>query len=142
VDYHSPTELERGFLRVVTRGYPELQEQIESCEISDYDVVGFCYVNVLAGPPSPELFMAKGPVLDLTQIDRHLLEITNDLRMADPKMDCVIVSLTTDRAGMLSDIEVVSYGDGYVVDPYRLFVDAAASGSPALTYPDPRNVQA
>jgi hypothetical protein len=26
VDYHSPTELERGFLRVITRGYPELEE--------------------------------------------------------------------------------------------------------------------
>jgi hypothetical protein len=135
MNYHSPTELERGFLRVVTRGYSELAEQIESCEISDYDVVGFCYVNVLAGPLSPELSMAKGPVLDLAQIDRHLFEITNDLRMADPQACCIMVSLSTDRAGMLSEIEVVTVGDGYVIEPYRLFVDAAATGSPALSYP-------
>ncbi len=140
MNYHSPSELERDFLRVVTRGYFELEQQIESCEISDYGLVGFCYVNVLAGPPSPELSMANGPVLDLTQLDRHCFAITNDLQMADPQVYCVIVSLTTDRAGMLSDIEVVSCGDGYVIDPYRLFVDAAATASPALTYPAARNV--
>jgi hypothetical protein len=133
MDYHLPTELERNFLRVVTRGYGELEKQVESCEISDYDVVGFCYVNVLAGPVSPELFMAEGPVLDLTQLDAHLFEITTDLRMADPKVYCVTVSLTT-HGGMLSAIEVVSFGDGYVVDPYRLFVEASATASPALTY--------
>src|SRR5579884_3823298 len=49
--YRAPTELEREFLRVCTRGYPELEAQIESCEVADYDATGWCDVRVLKGPP-------------------------------------------------------------------------------------------
>ena len=47
----TPTADEHSFLRIVTRGYPELEAQVESCEVSAYDPAGYCDVRVGSGPP-------------------------------------------------------------------------------------------
>lgn len=114
--YRLPTNLEREFLRVITRGYPELERQIESCEIADYDPVGWCNVHVIEGPPSPIRFMAEGPTL----------------LMVDPQMFIEIL-IWTNEIGMLSKIEIVEYGS-HLDDPYATFVAASSAVPPCLKY--------
>jgi hypothetical protein len=113
--YRSPTDLERAFLRVVTRGYPELESQIESCEMADYDPTGWCYVRVRGGTPSPIHQYADGPSL-----------ITGERRLPDL---CLETILWTNEQGILHTIEIVNYLDSVVENPLRAFVDAAAKPS-------------
>jgi hypothetical protein len=105
--YHTPSELEQQFLRVVTRGYPELELQIEACEVADYDPDGWLKVRVTNGPriakrmvPGP--FLQRGDYEFIPLIDINLLA----------------------RDGLLNEIEFVDYGVP-AEDPYRSFVDAA-----------------
>lgn len=118
-NYHPPTEVEREFLRIVTRGYLELEHQTESCEISEYDATGWCYVPVLDGPPSPIQYRypADGP--------RFLT--------GDSIVPFVETLLWTNDAGMLAEIEIIEYGDSRD-DPYRVFAEAAVSVPPGLRY--------
>jgi hypothetical protein len=111
-NYRAPTELESAFLRVVTQGFPELESQIESCEVTDYDPTGWCYVHVTCGPPSPTANPVDGPTL----------------KTGDPNNPFVETILWTNDAGMLKSVEVVEYGRGPSPDnPYELFVEAAKS---------------
>jgi len=111
-NYHAPTDIELAFLRVVARGFPELEKQIESCEVAHYDPTGWCYVRAICGPPSPIVNPGEGPAL----------------RTDDPNNPFVEVLLWTNDAGMLKSVEIVEYGCGPSLHkPYQLFVDAANS---------------
>lgn len=112
VSYRAPSDLELAFLRAVTRGYPELAEQIESCTIADYDPTGWCYVRATFGPPSPISNPHDGPTL----------------KTDDPHHPFLEIILWTNDAGMLKSVEIVDYGEPSLGDPYRLFVDAANNG--------------
>lgn len=113
-DYRTPSELELVFLRAVTRGYPELEKQIESCEVADYDPAGRCYVHSTGGPPSAIVNPADGPTLDARE--PHKLHVD--------------ILLWTNEAGMLKAVEIVDYGTlpPSLGRPYQLFVDAAKRG--------------
>ena len=113
VSYHTPSDLELSFLRIVTRGFPELAEQIESCKVADYDPTGWCEVRATCGPPYFIANPEDGP----------------GLKTGDPKIPYIEILLWTNEAGMLKEVEIVQYGDGYFSNPYQLFVDAANSGS-------------
>jgi hypothetical protein len=113
VSYRAPSDLELAFLRIVTRGFPELAEQIESCTVADYDPTGWCYVRATCGPPSSIANPHDGPTLKTGNPNHPFLEII----------------LWTNDDGMLKSVEVVDYAlDALVDDPYRLFVDAANRG--------------
>lgn len=121
-NYHTPTGLERAFLRVVTTGYPELQRQVEACEVDDYDEDGYCDVHVLVGPPSPIVSgQADGPRLVPSTPSEPFAEII----------------LWTDERGMLSTVEIVDFGSG-LATPYQAFTAAAESTPPALEYQNAR----
>ena len=108
--FRLPTDLERAFLRVVTAGYSELHQQIESCLVADYDPDGFCDVLVLHGPPSRRpASQSMGPSL-----------VTNV--PGSPLVDSI---LWIDARGFLAKVEIVEYGDA-IGDIYRRFVNAAA----------------
>lgn len=113
-DYRTPSELELVFLSVVTRGYPELEKQIESCEVADYDPAGWCYVHSTGGPPSAIVNPADGPTLDTRE--PHKLHID--------------ILLWTNEAGMLKTVEIVDYGTlpPSLGHPYQLFLEAAKRG--------------
>jgi len=57
--------LEIQFLRIVTNGHRELQEQIENAEVCDYDPNGYCDVRILHGPPSSLVDKCDGPTLSI-----------------------------------------------------------------------------
>jgi hypothetical protein len=137
----------------VTFGNEELARQVEYCEIADYDVTGWCDVNVLDGPATLN-HRVDGPALDLTEIESigsarpdvpptsfliraggRPVRIAPVVAMDAPRVYRVETILWTTDDGMLYTVEVISYGDGYVIDPYRLFVDVAASEPKRLQYP-------
>jgi hypothetical protein len=111
--YRAPTALELAFLRAVTLGFPELADQIESCEVADYDPTGWCYVRVISGQPSRVVNPIDGPTLTT----------------GDPNNPFVEIILWTNDDGMLKSVEIVDYGLGPSHDdPYKLFADAAKGG--------------
>jgi hypothetical protein len=113
VIYRAPTDLELTFLRVVTRGFPELAEQIESCDLAEYDLTGWCYVRATCGPPLLTANPHDGPTL----------------KTEDPNHPFLEIILWTNDAGMLKSVELVDYGPAPSLhNPYQLFVDAAKSG--------------
>ncbi len=120
--YRVPTELEQAFLRVVTRGYADLESQIGTCEIAEYDPLGWCDIHVLGGPPSQIRHNAEGPSMQTGRSDVPLIGTI----------------MWTDVAGMLESIEIIEYGVGRLFGddepPYRLFVDAAAASPSPLQY--------
>ncbi len=112
-NYRAPTDLERAFLRVVTLGFPELEKQIECCEVAPYDPTGWCYVRVDCGPPLPIHNPADGP----------------SLSSDDPNHPFIEILLWTNDDGMLKWVEIVDYGPKPTLEnAYQLFVDAAKSG--------------
>ena len=122
-NYHTPTALELAFLRAVTHGFPELETQIESCEVANFDPTGWCYVCAPSGPPSPVVSPADGPTL----------------KGNDPNNPFVEILLWTNNAGMLKSVEIVDYGRGPSLDnPYQLFVDAAKNGSLEYRFEEPK----
>jgi hypothetical protein len=155
---HRPTELEVAFLRTITRGYPELEAQIESCELSDYDPVGYYAVHVsesssvpaslaerpVQGPainfdklPQPKIVMIGEPTVFL--VAKHgASQRVPYTEPAEPKIGMVEILFWTDDDGMLASIEVVSYGDGYIADPCSVFVNAANAVPPLLKYASQR----
>ena len=121
--YRLPTSVERKFLRIVTRDYPELASQVESCEIADYDSTGWCYLRPLGGLPSPIRYHAEGP----------------DVRTATAEAPLIGTIIWTDRLGMLESIEILAYGGREAHGeqaPYGLFVDAAEKEPSLLRYPE------
>ena len=116
--YRRPTELEREFLGVATRGYPLLEAQVEDCEIAEYDPTGWCYVRVLEGMPFYAR-PAQGPRLETGNA-------------ADPFYELL---LWTNAMGLLEHIEIVEYGLGHSsTRPYELFVAAARGTGGRLTF--------
>ena len=119
--YRAPSELEGAFLRVVTRGYPNLEVQIASCEIGDDNPVGFVEIRARSGPPQPsELGYVNGP----------------DLLSADPDDAPVQTILFVGEAGMLYLIEFVQYRSERS-DLYRAFVEASLFTPHSLFYRGP-----
>lgn len=118
-DFHTPTTEERAFLRIVTRAYPELRAQIESCEVADYDPDGYCDVRVLSGPPSPEVDHCDGP--SLVTYEPHL-------RTAE-------TILWISASGMLNTIEIMEYPSSSD-DIYQYYIEGDRDSQ--LTYPNVR----
>jgi hypothetical protein len=119
ISYRPPTDLEQAFVRVVTHGYPDLQSQIPSFQIAEYDSLGWCHIHVLTGKPSQIRHNAEGPLL----------------RTGRPDVPLLGTIMWTDCLGMLESIEIVEYGIGQIGEPpYRLFVDAAAASPSQLQY--------
>ena len=92
-NFHSPTTEELAFLRIVTRAYPELQAQVESCEVADYDPDGYCDVRVLSGPASPEIDHCDGP----------------SLVTYEPHLRTTETILWISARGMLDTIEIIEF---------------------------------
>ena len=121
-----PTHRERRFLRIVAHGHPELECQVESCEISDYDPTGYYEVDVLGGPPAPvtAYHPINGPAVT-----------------GNPKVPYFEVLLWTNERGLLDSIEVLeSRGDftaAYdgTTDPVEIFIEAAEANPARLRYP-------
>jgi hypothetical protein len=108
--FHAPTELERAFLRIVTVGYPELQAQVESCVVADYDPDGYCDIRISNGPPSPKRRgYCQGPSLE-TGI---------------PRSPLIETLLWINEDGMLVNIEFLEVGEP-IGDIYQHFVVGAA----------------
>ncbi len=118
--FRDPTDIERSFLRIASRGHAEIERQIESCRVADYDPTGWCDVLVLTGPPSPIRFHADGPAL----------------RRGDSEYPDLFVQtmLNVNEAGMLESVEIVHYAGTMPATPYGLFVEAAHRNE--LVYPD------
>lgn len=145
--YRTPTANELAFLRIATRHDPELRMQIETCEIADYDLTGWCYVRVSAGPPcrcegpvqGPRLMVEASEIVISASVLRFVNssgehgEVHSD---ALPAMERTLVELLLrrDENGMLSSIEVVFYGFGQLVNAYDVFVAADAADPARLTY--------
>lgn len=110
--YRPPSEKELAFLRIVTRGYPDLEVQIESCEVEEYDETGYCNVRVLDGPRGDD-GMADGPSLttDAFHIETILWFRDN---------------------GWLDSVEVIEYATTSTGEVYQTFIDGAAAS--ALVY--------
>jgi hypothetical protein len=115
--YRAPTELELAFLRVVARGYPKLEQQVESCQIADYDRDGWCYVRVVPGQSPGMHFHLDGPTL----------------QAEEPVKLFVDTILWTNEDGLLTTVEVVDYRNA-LDEPYPAFVEAAAAVPPRLAY--------
>jgi hypothetical protein len=107
--FHEPSELERAFLRIVTRGYPAFEQQIDACEVSTYDPAGWLRVRVPKGLPGYFCAPGDGPILEGP--------------WPTPRVD---IMLWTDKSGLLEDVEVIEYGDP-LPDVLTAFVDAARS---------------
>jgi hypothetical protein len=129
--FHAPTELELAFLRVITRGYDVLERQIESCEISDYDLAGYYDVRIVDGPPMVRqrpYHPIDGPILDIS--DPHAPQ-PKTVHLADPRVflmtGYIDTIMWTDERGFLCSIEVCSIGDGSLVDPCSAYVDASTA---------------
>ncbi len=126
--YRTPTDRERRFLRILAHGHSELERQVESCEISDYDPTGYYEVRVLVGPPVPQ--PADHPI-DGPAVTRN------------PKVPLFEVLLWTNKRGLLDSIEILEVrGDGTTeydgaTDPVEIFIDAAQATPPRLR---PRSV--
>jgi hypothetical protein len=117
--YREPTAVELAFLRVVCRGQREIERQLESCRIAEYDPTGWCDVWVVDGPPSSLRYHASGPALKRGE-DQH----------PDLYLDTI---LWVNHAGMLESVEILDYLDVLTDDPYAVFVEAAERDE--LVYP-------
>ena len=113
-EYHAPTAEELAFLRIVTRGYPELEAQVESCEISAYDPTGYCDVRVGSGPPFRREHV-DGPSLGIQDSEPRFIEIL----------------LWMNEDGFLITIEVMEYPD-FTENVYGRYIESARNGN--LTY--------
>lgn len=107
VRFRAPNEVERSFLQIVTLGYPELEAQVMSCEVDDYDSDGYCDIHVISGPPSPVKGSCDGPSLREAP---HL-----------PEVDTI---LWINNEGLLESVEIVGYG-APVDNIYERFVEGA-----------------
>ncbi len=148
--FHAPTELELAFLRVITRGYDVLERQIESCEISDYDLAGYYDVRIVDGPPMVRqrpYHPIDGPILDISDphapqpktvhlADPRVFLMTGRgespmevpyIAPSNPKLSYIDTLMWTDERGFLCSIEVCSIGDGSLVDPCSAYVDASTA---------------
>ena len=124
--YRLPTDRERRFLRILAHGHAELERQVESCEISDYDLRGYYEVRILGGPPAPQA--AHHP-------------IDGPAVMGNPKVPLFAVLLWTDESGLLYLIEILEVRDDGTAkydgttDAVEIFIDAAQATPPRLRYP-------
>lgn len=113
-EYHTPTAEELSFLRIVTRGYPELEAQVESCEVSAYDPAGYCDVRVGSGPPFRRE-RVDGPSLGIQDSGPRFVETL----------------LWMNEDGFLNTIEVIEYPD-FMGNVYERYIESARDAH--LTY--------
>jgi hypothetical protein len=123
--YRTPSDRERRFLRILAHGHPELEGQVESCEISEYDPTGYYQIRVLGGPPAPQ--PAHHP-------------IDGPAVTGNPKVPLFTVLLWTDERGLLYSIEILEVRAGGAkeydaIDPVDIFIDAAQATPSRLLYP-------
>jgi hypothetical protein len=118
--FRPPTPLELAFLRVLTRGYPAAERQIETCLVSEWDD-GYLEVNAKDGPP---LRGAPNPVLG-PAVPTGLEE--------SPYLDSIF---WTNDYGMISSIEVTVFGTATVSDFERMtiFVEADETNPSLLVF--------
>jgi hypothetical protein len=121
--YRRPTELERTFLRIVTRGHTELSAQAELCYIAEYDSTGWVHVRPTGGT-------RVGVIGVRGHVDGP------KFKSDDERMVYVETLLWWDKLGMLEEVEIVRYGDDSDPDwtPYSHFVERDADGR--LTFPE------
>jgi hypothetical protein len=112
--YRTPTEAERAFLRIVTRGHAQLNAQAEYCDVADYDPTGWLDVRANGGPSAVVPRPFDGPAFSTD----------------DPKLAFIEILLWVDEHGMLKTVEIVVYGEGEypLWDPIRGFADAEREG--------------
>ena len=125
--YRMPTDRERCFLVILTHGHPELERQVESCEISDYDPTGYYEVCVISGPPVPQ--------------PAYHHPIDGPAVMGNPKYPLFEVLLWINDRGLLDSIEILEVrADGMAeyhstTNPVEIFIDAAEATPRRLRYP-------
>jgi hypothetical protein len=140
--FHKPTELELAFLRIVTRGLRAFSVHVESCEISTYDPIGYYDVRVVDAPalrPYDRENPVRGALITYPDATHPPLIAYSRWPPDVVNLSYVDTLLWADR-GFLASIEVVSVGDGYIVDPCSAFVDAAAAVPPLITFASERHV--
>ncbi len=118
MNYRNPTALEREFLRLVSKGHPPIEEQVEHCSIADYDPAGWCDVLALSGTPWTDGYRLDGPSLRQGKPDSPTFYVETRLSM--------------NAAGMLQSVEIIAYVP-IVQAPYQQFVEAEKRGE--LRYP-------
>jgi GNAT superfamily N-acetyltransferase len=147
--FREPTQTERAFLRIVTHGYEEFERQIERCEIAEYDIDGWCFVRVAVEPRGDVPRRADGPYVDLEPFGdgafpivpaQGVVSYRGGVRTELPPAERPVVvgvhaMLWAGADGRLETIEILNVGDGCLVDPYAVFVRAAALDPPGLRYP-------
>jgi len=115
-DYRPPTDLELTFFRIVTRGFPELEAQIELCQIADYDPEGWWHVRAIDGPP-----LLLGNPLDGPSLHIH-----------EPADRYLQILIWTTRRGMLHLLEVLDTTEkGDTLEQHELvraYIDADLAG--------------
>lgn len=127
-----------------------MEQQIERCEIAEYDVTGWCDVNVLDGPAATT-DMLDGPYIDLTNVHdvtvtlapstgtqftvtRQGLSKPMQIGTHGPPGSVGIILWSNER-GFLYAIEIVHYGGGHIVDPYAVCIEADALTPSRVEYP-------
>ena len=118
--FRRTTALELAFLRVITRGYPAAEQQIESCLVSEWDD-GYLDVRTVDGPP---MIPTRNPAIGPT-VQSGIEDV--------PLLDCIF---WTDEEGMVVSIEVSQFGTGAMSDFDRIsfFVNAAETDPTRLSY--------
>lgn len=118
--FRSATVLELAFLRVITRGYPAAERQIETCLVSEWDD-GYLDVRPVDGPP---LELSRNPAMGPT-VQTGIEDV--------PHLICIF---WVDEGGMIASIEVSKVGTGMMSDSDRMsfFVEVDRSDPARLSY--------
>jgi hypothetical protein len=113
--FRPPTELELTFFRIVTRGFPEYEAQIERCEIADYDPDGWWQMRAIDGPP---LIGAPldGPSLEIRDPEWRYLEVLI-WTTRQGLLDCLEILDTTEKGDTLGQADLI-----------RVYLDAESEG--------------
>jgi len=82
-----------------------------------------------------DIARADVPATSFLISGKQVIKIASPLPMGDLNVYRVEIILWATDDGMLYAVEVISYGDGYIADPYRLFVEVAESQPEHLRYP-------
>jgi hypothetical protein len=122
-DFHRPNSRTRLFLEIVVRGHAELQQQLQFCEVADYDRAGWLDVRTFDGPRSPIRYRVDGPTV-----------CRGDF--ADPDAVNIGSAISVNIDGLLCAIEIVQNlpPDEPICDPIELFITADQDGT--LHYPE------
>lgn len=127
-----PTVAERTFLEIATHGYDDLRAQIERCEVAPYDPTGWLDILTTSGPPSERQNPIQGPQV---HFDSNATELAPYVETSESGRGMIELLLWTNAAGYLEAIEIVTYGDVDLIDPFGFFIEASRTEPPLLSYP-------